>query len=253
MRIQSIKELLIPGTMLSKNEFSEIVRRIRPDYSERSVYWLLNQMQEMNLIQRLGRDRLLVLAEEESKPEYSGSYSPMLSDIKDRIKAEYPNLAFQAWELVQWNEFIRYEITENVYFVEVEHRMEKEVFRTLYQHYPRVLFCPGADSYYTYYSENMIVVQRLLSEIPKSKEDPTGCCLEKLLVDLFSNKLTGKLIDRMEYPFIYEEAFRKYQINEIKLFRYARRRNQEEEIRKFLDQKTNIRLISEEKNNNRNT
>lgn len=96
--------------------------------------------------------------------------------------------------------------------------MEKPVFRMLYQYYPKVLISPKEDSYHTYFAENMIVVQRLLSETPKAAQDSGSCCLEKLLVDLFSNKLTGKLIDRKEYSAIYEKAFQKYHINEKSCF-----------------------------------
>ena len=52
-------------------------------------------------------------------------------------------------------------------------------------------------------------------------------------------------MERAEYPEIYEEAFRKYYIDEKKLFRYARRRNLEKEIRDFIEKETNIQLISE--------
>lgn len=92
--------------------------------------------------------------------------------------------------------------------------MEKPVFRMLYQYYPKVLISPKEDSYHTYFAENMIVVQRLLSETPKAAQDPGSCCLEKLLVDLFGNKL----IDRKEYSAIYEKAFQKYHINEKSCF-----------------------------------
>lgn len=68
----------------------------------------------------------------------------------------------------------------------------------------------------------MLVIQRLLSETSKPEADMRGCVLEKLLVDLFSNKLTGQLIERAEYAGIYEEAFRKYYVDEKKMFRYAR-------------------------------
>ena len=88
----------------------------------------------------------------------------------------------------------------------------------------------------------------MLTEAPKVQADIKGCSLEKLLVDLFSNKLTGQLVERAEYLGIYEEAFRKYYIDEKKLFRYARRRNLEKEIRGFIEKETNIQLFTEGKN-----
>ena len=67
-------------------------------------------------------------------------------------------------------------------------------------------------------------------------------CMEKLLVDLYSKKLSGKLISRSEYQGIYEEAFSRYNIDEMKMFRYARRRHLEAEIDTFLREKTNVVL-----------
>ena len=53
-------------------------------------------------------------------------------------------------------------------------------------------------------------------------------------MDLFSNIFTGRLIERSEYPAIFEDAFSKYYLNESKMFRYARRRNVESQIKEFM-------------------
>ena len=44
---------------------------------------------------------------------------------------------------------------------------------------------------------------------------------------------------------IYEDAFGKYTINELALFRYAGRRHLKSDIRKFIEDETNIELRSE--------
>lgn len=85
------------------------------------------------------------------------------------------------------------------------------------------------------------VADLLISETPKPVMGHS-VTLEKLLVDLFSKKLTGKLISRSEYPGIYEGAFSRYSIDETKMFRYARRRHLESEIRTFIKEETNVEL-----------
>ena len=60
-------------------------------------------------------------------------------------------------------------------------------------------------------------------------------------------KLTGHLIERAEYPAVYEEAFSKYLIDQKKMFRYARRRGVEEEMKEFIRTSTNIKLITKER------
>ena len=91
----------------------------------------------------------------------------------------------------------------------------------------------------------MVDIQRLLSEAPKPLGDMKECRLEKLLVDLFSNKFTEQLVERAEHAGIYKKAFRKYYIDEKKMFRYARRRNLEKEIKDFIEKETNIQLLTE--------
>lgn len=65
-------------------------------------------------------------------------------------------------------------------------------------------------------------------------------------MDLFVNKFTGHLIEKSEYPAIMEDAFSKYHLDETKMFRYARRRNVEAKMKKFIRQETSIQLKTEE-------
>ncbi len=66
--------------------------------------------------------------------------------------------------------------------------------------------------------------------------------LEKILVDLFGRGLSGSIISRPEYQAVYEDSFKKYAINQPKMFRYARRRGIETKIVAFIQDKTNIKL-----------
>lgn len=102
------------------------------------------------------------------------------------------------------------------------------------------------DLYYRYRADDMIVVQKLVSGAPGALPGTNQASLEKLLVDIFSNKLTGQLIERAEYRQIYEDAFGKYAINESAFFRYAGRRHLDQDIREFIVNETNIKLRLEE-------
>lgn len=112
----------------------------------------------------------------------------------------------------------------------------------LHDKFPYVLFCPSEEMYHKQKgNDNTIVVQKLISEAPKPAVGHSAP-LEKILVDLFSKKLTGKLIVRSEYPEIYEQAFERYYINETKMLRYARRRSLDEKLTTFLKESTNVNL-----------
>ena len=122
--------------------------------------------------------------------------------------------------------------------VEVENMLEDGVFDTLREQYPNVFISPKIEQYHRYKGkEDNIVVLKLISEAPKPK-DGHSSTLEKLLVDLFSNKFTGRLIEHSEYPAIFEDVFNKYYLDEAKMFRYARRRNVESKIKRFMKENT---------------
>lgn len=248
MKLEKIIEQLKPNTTISRKEYDEIVRKMVPNISERTIYWQLARLQEMGVVQKVSQNSFHVKGNQSEKREYFYDYSKEMKKMVDMIKSEYPLVDFQVWEFVQLNEFVNHQIGKNVFFIEVEHQLQESIFNRLKEYYSRILFCPKEDMFYQYFEENMVVIQRLLSETPKTKFEENGCGLEKLLVDLFSNKLTGQLIERAEYPGIFEEAFHKYYIDEKKLFRYARRRNVEKEIKEFIQKETNIQLLTEEKN-----
>ena len=248
MKLETIIQNLEVNSIITRKEYEEMVSRINSRYSERTIYWQLSKLQDMGVLKKIGQNTFLVMGSEKKKSTYSYGYSKEMQDIVNRIKEEYPLVDFQVWEFVQLNEFVNHQIGKNVFFIEVEHYLEESVFNRLKEYCTKILLCPKEDMFYSYFEENMVVIQRLLSEAPKPADEMKGCSLEKLLVDLFSNKLTGQLVERAEYPGIFEEAFRKYYIDEKKLFRYARRRSIEKEIRDFIEKETSIQLFTEGKN-----
>jgi len=62
-------------------------------------------------------------------------------------------------------------------------------------------------------------------------------------VDLFSNKKL--MLSRGDYPSAIEMMFSTYRIDQVALFRYARRRNKAKELSDFLRVNTTIELLVE--------
>ena len=55
MEMNQLQSLLPkPGWIFTKNEFADLIHEVNPQYSERSVYWLLRKLQQENKIQKLG-------------------------------------------------------------------------------------------------------------------------------------------------------------------------------------------------------
>ena len=118
------------------------------------------------------------------------------------------------------------------------------VYEMLHEKYPYAMIQPDTDTFYKQCSpESDIVVQKLLTEAPTPNNGHSSP-LEKMLVDLLSKKLSGNLIERSEYPCIYEDIFRKYLIDETRMFRYAKRRNLYDALLSFIETQTDVKLMT---------
>ena len=201
----------------------------------------LNKLLDEGKIARVGRNAYCIPAKGETSYEYA--YSQLAEEVADIVKTNHPFLEFSVTELIQVNEFVNHQIAHNILFLSVEEELKEFVFETLKEKYPgKVLLNPGVELFHQYWSENMIVIQKLTTEAPRSKRDPWKARLEKLLVDLLTEPLWLESIGESELPTIYEDAFSRYVIDESCLFRYAARRNAEKKIRTFITEKTTITL-----------
>ena len=98
-----------------------------------------------------------------------------------------------------------------------------------------LLYRPSGKDFSLYWVKDCIVVSDLISEAPILGDMPHSICLEKLLVDVYSDKLISTAYSKAEFPEVLHSAQSQYQVNTAKLLRYARRRNKEKEIAKLLD------------------
>ena len=196
-------------------------------------------------IVRVGHGSYAVTRNEHA--HYSYLYSEFSEKIVDQIKDAHPYLNFTVFELVQLNEFVNHQIAHNAVFVSVENEVSNFVFETLRELYPgKVLLYPTVETYHQYWSDDMIVITRLITEAPIGIHQPWHTCIEKLLVDIISEPVIANAISSGEYPDIYEDAFKKYVINETQLFRYAKRRSSSGRIKKLIKEQTTIELKTKE-------
>ena len=211
-----ITSFLKENQSFTTKDFVGMVKESQAAYSDRKAYRMLQDLQDDGRIMKVGRGHY---SKTSVKSPYHFKASSLMDELVGLIDKEYPLITYQTWELYQWNEFVNHQLAHNAYFIEVDYR---------------------------YRADDMIIVQKLISGAPAPQPGSKQASLEKLLVDIFSRKLTGQLIERAEYRQIYEDAFGKYAINELALFRYAGRRHLKSDIRKFIEDETNIELRSEE-------
>ena len=232
---------VIDKPTFSRQELMNSFRDGGFDLSIASFNKKLNTMLENGEILRSGRNTYYL--PKNGLHTYSHNYSDASVDISNYLSESYPLLKFSIFEFVQLNAFINHQISNNVIFVQVEPDIIDFVFEALKEQFPgRVLLKPSAEVFHLYWSENMIVLDNLISEAPRNEQPVWGSRIEKILVDLFAEPLLKESISFSEYPTIFENAFSNYAINESSMFRYAKRRNAYKKILEFINKETPIIL-----------
>ena len=219
-------------------DFADSMRALSPNIGRSTIYQILNRLCESGRITRTHKGHFAITDRKDYRYDLSGT----AKDISLSIMEQYPLVDFQIWELYQMNEFVNHQLAKNTIFVEVENMLDESIFDMLFEKYPHVLHNPDADEYYKYAGGETIIVNKLISEAPAGYGQYHQASLEKLLVDLFGRGITGSIVSRSEYRSIYEDSFKKYNINQAKMFRYARRRGIEDTIKDFVSKETDITL-----------
>ena len=145
--------------------------------------------------------------------QYDYQYSELANKIADLIIKKHPYLDFSIFELIQLNELVNHQIAHNIVFVFVESDLLDFAFDTLKEAYPgKVLANPNLEIYNKYWTDNMIVITKMVTETPIGKGKQWHSRIEKILVDLVSVPLLRESVSESEFPAIFNGVFSKYVI-----------------------------------------
>ena len=121
-------------------------------------------------------------------------------------------------ELIDELKILKPDLSESTYHWAVSGLVRKGVLTRL-----------GYDSY------------SLSSDLPKDEympvysDTPHTIMLEKMLVDMSADKLIAATFSKAELPDVYERAQSRYLLDKVRMLRYARRRNRQEVLLKYLE------------------
>ena len=215
-------------------------------FKETQLRNLISSLLNEKSILRVGHNHYSKNNGTDLRHEYQPTISEEASNVIKAIKEDYPFVKFQVLELRWLNEFLNHLVARNTIFVNVENDGCEFVYSSLRYSYDGIILLRPSIKEIEYYSDdNCVIVDRLVSESPLNDKNPNVSTLEKIIVDLFSNKALMTMVSRGDYPAMLDNIFSKYQVNQSKLFRYARRRNKSGEIKKYIKANTKIKLIEE--------
>ena len=215
----------------------EELKKVKCGLSTSAYNWVISKMIKEGALEKLGYDSY-ILYDNNTKPTYYPFYSNIAYSAIKLIRETYPYIEFTVFETVQMNEFLNHLIGQNTIFIQIEKESSIHVFRFLQERgFENILYKPDIKDFELYWNKDCIVIMDMISEAPLRTTDRYAIMLEKMLVDIISDKIISLTYNKAEYADIIEQAQERYLIDRVRMLRYARRRNKKEEIKKYLERR----------------
>ena len=221
------------GRIYPRKELISILKNENSEMSDNSLIWMIGYLVKRGKLVHIGRDQYTLSGRK--KDEYSPVYSQSAVDIKNHIAGKYPAIGFTIFESTLLNEFLNHLIARNTIFVQTERDTSAFIFDFIRENVqPNVLYKPSEKEYSRYWQPDMIVVLDWTSQAPLNLAAPHDITAEKMLVDIYCDKTIRLTYSGSEYKSIVNAVYDMYNVDTVRLLRYAGRRNKAEEIKVFL-------------------
>ncbi len=225
---------------ITLNDINSFYKQYEPNLNRNTLKWRVHYLITSGVLIKKGKGKYLIGKTILFKPDIS----KRIKSLYKVLKTEFPYATFCIWDTIWLNEFMVHQPTKYNIIVEAEKDTARSMFNYLISSQSNVYYKPDnaiIDSYIIGKKDNIVIID-LITEAPiKEIEGISIPTLEKILVDLISEKELFIPFQGTEITNIYSEALLKYSINFDKLIRYSRRRNKENEVKSLLDQITNFR------------
>ncbi|MCL2785929.1 MAG: hypothetical protein FWD81_01725 [Methanomassiliicoccaceae archaeon] len=241
MRYATVLNEMEEDTFSRQDLLGALLRKY-PDYNAGSFNRHLSKMISRGILESVGENMYITVSLGTARDVYVyDEPSTELSDVESFLNTEFPLADILVWETGQLNEFLDHLTAQSMVIVMVERMLMDAVFERMKERFTSVLFAPGPSDLRRYGGNGTIVINRLSSRYPKNSKHRHGYSIEKLAVDLFAERTMEAFVNADDRPTALEVAFRRYRVNETKLFNYARTRRVDAEIREAIG-RANIKL-----------
>lgn len=232
---ESVIDYLEYGEVYSHKSLIEILKILKPTVADNTYHWALSALIHNGKLTKIGYDSY-VLSTGETKNIYTPMYSSSSLQLIKLVSEKYPNIKFTVFETVLMNDYLNHLIAQNTIFLQAEKDCSIFVFRFLQDiGYTNIMYKPNKNDFELYWTKDCIIITDLISEAPLRKEEPHSIMIEKMLVDMYADKLIELTYSKAEFPDICEQVQNLYCIDKVRMARYARRRNRQKEIMEYLE------------------
>lgn len=208
----------------SRKELMDMLQEDYPYVSRNSYTWAISDMIKHGQLVKIGYNQYQ-LPGGQVKKSYVPKYSEAAQRVIDLFNEHLPEIKVTLFETVLLNEFLDEKISDNVIFLEAEKDSTLPVFRFLQkQGVPNLIYKPTKKDFCFYRTENSIVITDMITQAPIERKNPQEICIEKLLVDIFCDRLIKLTYAFDDFNTIVDAVQEHYHIEKPKLLRYAGRR-----------------------------
>lgn len=230
---QHIGRYLQGNRRLSKQNLIGRIKKDFPYWSDNTINMYLSKLKKEGVINTPSRG----IYELDRSPLFQPKISNNLKKIYNKVKQEFPYITFCVWESIWLNDLMRHQLFKHYLIVEVEKDASESVFNFLSKTSKNVFLNPDMKIFdlYIHGLDEAIIVKKIVSEAPLMEiQDVVVPTLEKLLVDMLID-INLFSAQQGETEFIMKSAMDRFTINELKMRRYALRRNREIEMENLIN------------------
>lgn len=218
----------------SYQEIINMLKKIKDNLSLSTYKKAINELIQTGTLIKKGFNTY-ALSSNLLKDMYIPSYSDTAKKVMKDIEKKFPYVEFTILETGLMNDFLNHLIAQNTIFLQVEKESSIYIFRYLQESRKyNVMYKPNEKEFNLYWSNNCVVVVDMVSEAPLRTDDTHSITLEKMVVDISADKIINKTYNKSELSDIMEQVQKYYSLDIIRTLRYARRRNKEEIMKKYL-------------------
>jgi len=235
----------LKSDLFSRQDVLDSFRKFNPEYNDKSFNRHFTKLLSKDVISRAGEN--IYTRSDYGKTKGCYSYdtpSEEFEEIESLLTKEFPLTDFIIWESISLDEFSKHQVTMNTIIIMVEKEVMESFFYYLKDKFPSVLLAPSSEDIKRYRKNGTIVIGKLSYRYPKNTKQKNCCSIEKLVVDMFSEKAIKSIVSKDDYPEVLETMFERYKINETKLFSYAKARCVDEKIYSMINEQTKVKLVT---------
>lgn len=218
---------------LSKQKLVGSIKKDFPDWSDNTINMYLSRLKKEGIINAPSRG----IYEMDSNTPFLPKISSHLKRIYNKVKREFPYITFCIWDTVWLNDFMLHQPFKHYIVMEVEKDASESVFTFLRETIKNVFYNPDEEIFdrYIHQHDEVLIVKNMVSESPLVENDKIVIpALEKLLVDMLIDTSLFSA-QQNEKEFIMRTVMQKCTLNELKMRRYAIRRNREREMEELIN------------------